>query len=139
MGKCNLINNSNFPYVSDIISLIIYERNYTLSSMLCFLPDFQSIHSKLWLCQSQEFVASEFVWSVTREQSFAERGNYLVALVWPHPIYNQRFGILHQLHIPPLVPHPVNLHWFFNIPASKAAAGVFLECNILIQAGYNML
>jgi len=30
--------------------------------------------------------------------------------------------ILHQLHIPSLVPHSVNLHWFFNLPASKACS-----------------
>jgi len=36
MGKCKQINNSNLPYVSDIISLIIHKRNCTISSMLCW-------------------------------------------------------------------------------------------------------
>jgi len=38
MGKCKQINNSNSPYVSDVISLIIHEKNYAISLMLCFLP-----------------------------------------------------------------------------------------------------
>ena len=38
MGKCKQINNSNLQYVSDVISLIIHEKNYTISLMPCFLP-----------------------------------------------------------------------------------------------------
>ena len=30
MEKCKQINNSNSPYVSEIISLIIHERNYAI-------------------------------------------------------------------------------------------------------------
>jgi len=38
MGKCKQINNSNLLYVSDVISLTIHERNYTILLMPCFLP-----------------------------------------------------------------------------------------------------
>ena len=38
MGKCKQINNSNLQYVSDVISLIIPERNYMILSLPCFLP-----------------------------------------------------------------------------------------------------
>ena len=38
MGKRKQINNSNSPYVSDVISLYIHERNHEISLMPCFLP-----------------------------------------------------------------------------------------------------
>jgi len=38
MGKCKQINNSNLPYMSDVISLIIDERIYVILLMPCFLP-----------------------------------------------------------------------------------------------------
>jgi len=44
-GKCKQLNNSNLPYVSDIILLNIHERNYAISSMLCFLLKLQ-LHTK---------------------------------------------------------------------------------------------
>jgi len=38
MGKCKQISNSNLWYVSDVISLLIHKRNYTILPMPCFLP-----------------------------------------------------------------------------------------------------
>jgi len=38
MGYYKQINNSNLLYVSDVVSLIIHERNYAISSMTCFPP-----------------------------------------------------------------------------------------------------
>ena len=37
-GKCKQINYSNLPYLSDVMSLIVLERNYAIFSMPCYLP-----------------------------------------------------------------------------------------------------
>jgi len=39
MGKCEQINKSIFPYMSDVISLIIHERHY--ASRVSYLDNMQ--------------------------------------------------------------------------------------------------
>ena len=71
MGKCKQINNSNIPYVSNVISLIIHERNYAISSMRFVTPASYS-HSSSTLLHSIGFIIS-----------LCPR-RFLQSTMWPH-------------------------------------------------------
>jgi len=60
MGKCKQINNSNLPYVSDVISLMICERNYVFH--WCRASYLKSVAIPSQHCMKSRYKSRTIIW-----------------------------------------------------------------------------